>query len=68
MRLTCKILILIKKNVYRLRASHKKFSKNLRNLEDELAFLLPAVVDTKFRKAQIFCNSRHLTDLVGKEV
>ena len=44
----------------------KYIKKMRRNLEDELAFLLPAVVDKNFRKAQIFCNSRHLSDLVGE--
>ena len=35
-------------------------------MEDELSFLLPAILDGNFKKAQIFCNSRHLCDLVGK--
>ena len=35
-------------------------------MADELAFLVPAVLDENFKKAQIFCNSRHLSDLVGK--
>ena len=43
-----------------------KKKTSLRNLEDELSFLLPAIVDKNFKKAQIFCNSRHLSDLVGK--
>ena len=38
----------------------------VRNLEDELAFLIPALMDAKFQKAQIFCNSRFLSDLVGE--
>ena len=35
-------------------------------MADDLAFLLPAVLDKNFKKAQIFCNSRHLSDLVGE--
>ena len=35
-------------------------------MDTELAFLIPALVDQNFRKAQIFCTSRLLSDLVGK--
>ena len=42
-----------------------KLQYSSRNFEDELAFLIPAMVDGKFTKAQIFCNSRSLSDLVG---
>ena len=37
-----------------------------RNLDTELAFLLPALVDQNFQKAQVFCTSRSLSDLIGK--
>ena len=36
-----------------------------RNLS-ELGFIIPALMDANFKKAQIFCNSRFLSDLVGK--
>ena len=36
-----------------------------RNLEDELSFLMPIIMDQNFKKAQVFCNSRSLSDLVG---
>ena len=35
-------------------------------MDTELAFLIPALVDQNFKKAQIFCTSRLLSDLVGK--
>ena len=34
-------------------------------MDTELAFLIPALVDQNFKKAQIFCTSRFLSDLVG---
>ena len=37
-------------------------------MDTEIAFIIPAIVDQKFRKAQLFCNSRFLSDLVGKIV
>ena len=37
-----------------------------RNFDTEIAFLIPAIIDQQFKKAQIFCNSRFLSDLVGK--
>ena len=34
-------------------------------MDTELAFLIPALVDQNFKKAQIFFTSRLLSDLVG---
>ena len=36
-------------------------------METEIAFLIPAILDHNFKKAQIFCNSRFFSDLAGKE-
>ena len=38
----------------------------LSNVNSELGFLMPAFVDSKFNKCQIFCTTRNMTDIVGK--
>ena len=37
----------------------------LSNVNSELAFLIPAFVDNKFVKCQIFCTTKIMTDIVG---
>ena len=39
---------------------------NCRNLDTELTFLIPVILDKNFKKCQVFCNTRFLSDLVGK--
>ena len=35
-------------------------------MRKELSFLIPALVDRKFKKCQIFTTSRSLSDFIGK--
>ena len=37
-----------------------------RNLREHLSFLFPVFMDSQFKKAQVFCCSRYITDVVGK--
>ena len=37
-------------------------------MRKHLAFLVPMILDSKFTKSQLFCNSKNLSDLLGKEL
>ena len=36
-----------------------------RNIDSELSFIVPGILDSKFKKAQIFTTSKNLSDIVG---